>query len=443
MKWKDKQRNSAWRPYNAKTTCYAGRTMALSNPIQLHATHTLSMSERVAILLVAGFGFLVDVYDSVLFAVVRIQSFTSLRIPVAEHLSTGVLLFNLQMTGMVLGGAVWGVLGDKIGRRSALFGSIFLYSLANLLNAFVDSMPMYGVCRFISGFGLAGEVGAAMTMAAEIMPPKYRTYGTAFVSVMGVLGSLLAAAVGDMLPWRWAFASAAIFGFILLVARVSTKESQLFTKISQTGTTVRGSIKMLIAKRERVARLARCVFCAMPLFFLFGILISFAPEIWRGSSDAGKMAATVASLAMYYSLGETAGEVVSGVLSQVMQSRRRVMQLFLSGASVVLIAMLYAPASMFPMFCFPAGFLVGYWGIAMTTTAEQFGTNLRATASTLVPNLMRATVIPMSLLFGLMSSLITPHASATILAVACLAMAFVSVHSMEETFGKDLDFVET
>ncbi|HEY9788823.1 MAG TPA: MFS transporter [Candidatus Obscuribacterales bacterium] len=416
--------------------------MALGNTMQLQATHTLTIGERVAILLVAGCGFLVDVYDSVLFAVVRIQSFTSLQVPAAEHLSTGVLLFNLQMTGMVLGGAVWGVLGDKIGRRSALFGSIFLYSLANLLNAFVDSVPMYGVCRFISGFGLAGEVGAAMTMAAEIMPPKYRTYGTAFVSVMGVLGSLLAAAVGDHLPWRWAFASAAIGGFLLLVARLSTKESQLFTKVSSS-TAVRGSIKMLVASRERVMRIARCVFSAMPLFFLFGILISFAPEIWNGNNDAGKMAATVASLAMYYSLGETAGEVVSGVLSQLMQSRKRVMYLFLSGAAVVLMAMLYAPASMYPMFCFPAGFLVGYWGIAMTTTAEQFGTNLRATASTLVPNLMRATVIPMSLIFGMMSSITTAHMVATILAVACVVISFVSVHSMEETFGKDLDFIET
>jgi MFS family permease len=400
----------------------------------------LPIAQVIPILLIAGLGFLVDVYDIVLFAVVRLPSLVSLGVYPQDSLPAGVFLLNMQMSGMIVGGLIWGILGDKKGRKSVLFGSILLYSLANLANGFVTDVPMYCVLRFLAGVGLAGEVGAAMTIAAEVTPRKHRAYGTAAVAALGVFGAVLASYIGGVLPWRVAFVTAGIAGLLLLLARMSMRETALFSKLAYNDRLERGSLRLLLRK-DRLLRLTRCVLAAVPLWFAIGVVVSFAPEI-RGSAG-GTIAISIAAVALSYSLGETLGEVVCGILSQLLRSRKRAILVFIFGALVSAALVLNSPPQFYALLCLPLGFFVGNWGVVVTSTAEQFGTNLRSTATTLVPNLVRASAIPITVLFSSLSPICGPVVSAMITGGLCFAGAIVSVLMMEETFAKDIDFVET
>jgi putative MFS transporter len=404
------------------------------------ATTDLPIAQIVPILLIAGLGFLVDVYDIVLFAVVRIPSLESLGVAPQNSLAAGVLLLNMQMAGMIVGGLLWGILGDKKGRKSVLFGSILLYSLANLANGFVSSVPVYWLLRFLAGVGLAGEVGAAMTIAAEVTPARYRAYGTAGVAGLGVFGAVLASFIGGILPWRIAFVTAGIAGLLLLLARMSMRETPLFSRIMHNDRLERGSVRLLFQK-DRLLRLTRCVLAAVPLWFAIGVIVSFAPEIRGGAGS--NIVISIAAVALSYSLGETLGEVVSGILSQFLRSRKLAMLVFVTGALVSVALVLNSPPQCYRLLCLPLGFFIGYWSVVMTTTAEQFGTNLRATATTLVPNLVRASTIPITVLFSYLSSICGPVTSAMITGGLCFVGAIVSIALMEETFGKDIDFVES
>lgn len=401
---------------------------------------TLPTAQIMLILLIAGLGFLVDVYDMVIFAVVRISSLLSLGVAQQDSLSTGVFLLNMQMAGMMVGGLLWGILGDKKGRKSVLFGSIVLYSLANFFNGFVTDVSQYCLLRFLAGVGLAGEVGAAMTIAAEVTPRKYRAYGTAAVAGLGVFGAVLASLVGGILTWRMAFITAGIAGLFLLLARMSMKETPLFSKIVENDSLERGSIKLLFLNKDRTLRLLRCVLAAVPLWFVLGVIVSFAPEIRGGVGS--NIVISVAAVALFYSIGETIGEVISGILSQILHSRKSAMLIFLAGAFISMMFVLFGPPKYYGLFCMPLGFFVGSWSVVVTSAAEQFGTNLRATATTLVPNLVRASVIPVTTLFGILTAACGPIISAMITGCVCFLCAVVSILLMEETYGKDLDFVE-
>ena len=390
-------------------------------------------------ILIAGLGFLVDVYDVLLFAILRVPSLADLGVPADKTLEVGVSLLNAQMVGLILGGIVWGVIGDKKGRRAALVGSILCYSLASIANSFVNSVPLYGVLRFITGFGLAGEVGAAMTIAAEITPAKYRTFGTAAVSLMGVFGSLLASYVGGSAPWRHAFLGAGIAGLLLLCIRISMKESALFEKVKAEGKIENLNPFKILRSPRNMLKIMRCVFIALPLFYVFGVLVTFAPEINHAGSNAAVM---VAKIAAFYSIGEAVGEAVCGVLSQALRSRKKVIFLFQFCAFVLTIFTVRSNPDLYTLLCLPLGFFVGYWAVAITTTAEQFGTNVRSTVTTLVPNLMRACQMPTNLGFAAIAHAINPMTSVVILGGISYLLAFTSLFAMEETYAKELDFVE-
>ncbi len=391
-------------------------------------------------LFIAGLGFFVDVYDIVLFLVVRIPSLSSIGVASSDLMAKGLLLLNMQMAGMMVGGVLWGILGDKKGRKSVLFGSILLYSIATLLNGLVHSVPGYAILRFLAGVGLAGEVGAAMTIAAEVTPKKYRGYGTAAVAGLGVAGELLASYVGGVLPWRMAFITAGVGGLVLLLARMSLKETALFEKAAKNLSVQRGNLGLFLKDKKRIWRLLRCVMAAVPLWFALGILVPFAPEIIGNKSN---IAVNVAAIVLSYAIGETSGEVVSGVVSQLVHSRRLALFLFLFGAFCSLIALLKGPPQMYAIFCFPLGFSVGSWSVVVTTAAEQFGTNLRSTATTLVPNLVRGSTIPLSLIFGFLATTFGASNAAMITGCLCILCAGLSIAFMDETFGKDLDFIES
>ena len=340
-----------------------------------------------------------------------------------------------------MGGFIWGVVGDKKGRRAALFGSIILYSLANLLNAAVHHVELYAALRFIAGIGLAGEIGAAMTIAAEVMPAKHRAYGTAIVAGMGVFGSIIASAVGDLMPWRAAYVTCGVLGFLLMLVRLQMKETVHFNKIKDDSQIERGSLRLFFSSPERIIRALRCVLAAVPIWFVFGVLISFAPEVAGAHGAVG--AVSIAQVALVYSFGETTGEVGSGIVSQLLKSRRKTMMLFVAGSTLCTIILFTAPASMYSWICFPLGIFVGVWSVVVTSAAEQFGTNLRSTATTLVPNMVRASAIPITTGFSYLSIYIGASKAACLIGMVCYALAFYSISRMPETFGRELDFVES
>ena len=409
----------------------------ISSPIK----QELSLAELIPVLLVAGTGFLVDVYDIAIFFVVRVSSLKSLGVQEEQLFSTGVGLLNLQVIGMVLGAFIWGVLGDKKGRKFALFGSILLYSIATFLNGFVHSVLTYGILRFIAGIGLAGEVGAAITIAAEVTPAKYRGYATGFVRSLGLAGALLASLAGDRLPWRMAYLIAGSVGFLLLFARMSIKETDIFAQIMSDRKVVRGSVKLLLLNKDRLLRLVRCVLAAMPYWFVFGVLIAFAPEV-SAKLGNGTLTVSVASATFYGAIGTVIGEMGCGVLSQILRSRKKAMLIFLAGLAAFGTAIFKAPVQSYAFICFPLGLLLGYFSVILTTTAEQFGTNLRSTSTILVPNLVRTSVVPITLSFSALSASYGVLAGATIVGSICLIVSLVSILQMEETFARDLNFVD-
>jgi MFS family permease len=401
----------------------------------------LGLSELLVILFVAGLGFFVDVYDLAIFAVVRVASFIGLGISSTQILPTGIFILNMQMLGMIIGGFLWGVLGDKKGRKFTLFGSILLYSIATFLNGFVNSIPTYALLRFIAGIGLAGEVGAAIIIVAEVTPPKYRAYATGIVRGIGLLGAVFACFVGDRLPWRMVYITAGLAGMLLLFARMSIKETNLFVQLLDNTEIKRGSLKLFFSNSKRVLRLIRCVLAAVPQWFLHGVLIAFAPEICHYAGP-GMAIITVAAVMLSSSCGQAVGEALSGVFSQFTHSRKLTMLVFMIGAFISTFILLISPVQYYALLCIPIGFFMGYCSVVLTTTAEQFGTNLRSTATTLVPNLFRASAIPITLMFSSLIPSCGAINSAMITGGLCFAMAFISILFMEETFAKELDFVE-
>ena len=393
--------------------------------------------------IVGALGYYVDLFDITLFGVVRVASLKSLGLTTpAQLMDAGVLLGNLQMGGMLLGGLLWGILGDKRGRLSVLFGSILLYSLANIANGFVTSIEMYGLLRFIAGVGLAGELGAAITLVSESLPPRLRGYGTTVVATCGLMGSVSAALLGQKLDWQHTYILGGCMGLVLLVARFSVFESGMFNRVSHSDVK-RGDFFMLF-KNGRGPKYLRCVFLGMPLWFTSGVIMNFSPEIT--ASMGFKTAISAGNSILYYSIGLAAGDLASGMISQWMESRRRSLAAFLGAGALFLIAFSNSaslPLVLYYTICFFMGVAGGYWAVYVTTVAEQFGTNLRATVATTAPNFVRGSVVVMTLLFAALKSHIPVLQAALVVGVCAYALAFWSLVKLPETYGKDLEYNET
>lgn len=393
--------------------------------------------------IVSALGYFVDIYDLVLFSIVRVASLKGIGVPDDQLLDVGVRLINLQMGGMLLGGILWGVLGDKRGRLSVLFGSIALYSTANILNAFVTTPEMYGLLRFVAGVGLAGELGAAVTLVSETLPRETRGYGTALVAGIGVSGAALAAFVGAHYTWQTAFIVGGVLGFVLLALRVRMFESGLYADIKQRSA-VLGRFSMLFTSKERFCKYLNCILIGVPIWFVISILVTFSPELTKELGATAPVSAGSAILWCY--TGLIVGDLGSGVLSQFMKSRKKVVFLFLSAALALILLFLYSygrDPSYYYLVCFALGCAVGYWALFVTIAAEQFGTNLRATAATTVPNFVRGSVVLVTLLFQAMKPALGLVQSALVVGLGCVAVAYVALHFLTESFGRDLDFVES
>jgi MFS family permease len=391
---------------------------------------------------VAALGYFVDIYDLLLFSIVRVTSLRSLGVEGEQLLVAGERLLNMQMTGMLLGGLIWGVLGDRRGRLSVLFGSIFLYSAANIANAWVQSVEAYAWLRLIAGIGLAGELGAGITLVSEIMPKETRGYGTTIVAATGILGAVVAALVGDIFDWRVSYIIGGVMGFALLALRVGVYESGMFEQVRQIGTS-RGNVLQLFNRWDRARKYLAVILIGIPIWYVIGILITFSPEIGRalGMSEAPSAGRAV----MFAYIGLAAGDFASGFLSQFIGSRRRVVLLFqLLTAAFVAAYFFLAPFTLaaFYALCVALGFGVGYWAVFVTVASEQFGTNIRATATTTVPNVVRGSVVLLTSSVGWLRPQIGVVHSALVVGVVALAIALTALWGIEETFGKDLDYVE-
>lgn len=393
---------------------------------------------------VSALGYLVDVFDLILFSIVRVKSLGDIGVPADQILSTGVLLINMQMGGLLLGGFIWGVLGDKLGRLRVLFASILLYSLATLANAFVQDVWSYAALRLIGGIGLAGELGLCVTLVSELMPKQARGMGTTVIAVVGISGAIFAVAVSKIFDWRTAYIIGGVMGLLLLAARMRLSESALFQKTCDSiAGGRRGDILRLFGSIRSVKKYLCLALTAAPVWAVAGIIVTFAPEIARALGVNGAVNAAEAVLAFY--IGLISGDIGAGIASQEIKSRKRVVRGFLlSMLPVIVLFAVWPPVSPFGyyVYCTLTGAGVGFWALFNQMAAENFGTDLRATATASLPNVVRGLTIPLTLGFKAMTpALGTGMAAVTTLAIA-VVIALIALSHVQDTYHTDLDFIE-
>ncbi len=394
------------------------------------------------IVLVAALGYFVDIYDLVLFSIVRVKSLRGIGIPESDLMEKGILLINTQMIGMLLGGLLWGILGDKKGRISVLFGSIFLYSAANIANAFVHSIEAYAIIRFIAGIGLAGELGAGITLVSESMSKENRGWGAMIVASVGLLGAVCAALVGDYNSWQTAYIVGGVLGIVLLLLRIGVHESGMFKSI-HIEDVHRGDFIKLLKSPLKLKKYIYCVLLGIPIWFLVGIPVTFSPEFGKA---LGIMEPLSAGKAIMFCYGGLAiGDIGSGFLSQYFKSRKRILLSFIVLTFISIAYAIYgkiSSANAWYFACVLMGIAGGYVALFVTVASEQFGTNIRATVTTTVPNFVRGSVVPVTLSFTALKSGMGILNAAFLVGAVTVVLAIWSAWKLPETFGKDLNYIE-
>ncbi|ACL63589.1 major facilitator superfamily MFS_1 [Anaeromyxobacter dehalogenans 2CP-1] len=396
-----------------------------------------------AAVVVAALGYFVDIYDLILFNIVRIPSLTAIGVSGDALVSEGLSVLNWQMVGMLLGGIVFGIVGDKLGRLHILFGSITLYSIATIANGFVHDLATYKALRFVAGLGLAGELGAGVTLVAEILPARLRGYGTMLVASVGVSGAIVGNVVAKTLDWRVAYWVGGGLGLLLLVLRIKVSESGMFQALRHTAVR-RGDFLAVFRGAERFRRYLSSILIGVPIWCSNAILVALAPEFGRTLGVTGPV--TAGDAVMFFYGGLVLGDLSSGFLSQVWRSRRKVVLLFvalLAAANVFyFVAGRGASPALFLGACGLLGIAGGYWAIFVTVAAEQFGTNLRATVATTVPNFVRGLVPVCTLSFQWARPHLGLVGAAAAVSALWFGLALVSAFGLRETFGVELDYVE-
>lgn len=423
--------------------------------------NTVFNRKSLILVVIASLGYFVDIYDLVLFGVVKAESLASIIPHASEAVraSTGKMLFNCQMVGMFAGGLLWGILGDRKGRIKVLFGSILLYSVANIANAFVYDLNSYIVIRILAGIGLAGELGAGITLISELMPKEKRGYGTMIIVCFGALGAVFATLVGSkgealgvwienltgygLQNWQIAYLVGGFLGLLLLVIRMRSLESNLFQEMKEQGIR-KGDLRLLFGNKKNLIKYFQCVAVGIPIWFVVGLLImnskdDFGPYLGLTSISNGYAV-------MYAYIGLSAGDLVAGMLSQLLRSRRKVVMIFLCMTLLVTFSFLYSShqltESTYYLYCFLLGASTGYWAIFVTIAAEQFGTNIRSTAANTVPNFVRGSVFIIVSLFVGLTSIVPTSTAAMVVGLLSLFSAFWGIYHLKETFSKDLNYHE-
>jgi len=404
----------------------------------------------VLLLTVASLGYFVDAFDLVVFSVVRKASIVDLGLATtdASIKTIGLGLENWQALGLLLGGIIWGVFGDKIGRMKVLYGSILCYSIANLLNGFLtpgdNALLFYSGLRFLSGLGLAGELGAAITLVSEAMSASKRGLGTMIVAGFGLLGCALAAWLGAFSSLRWStlFLIGGTAGILLFFLRLGVYESKMF--LTQEKTSVqKGAFFSLFTNGSRFKRFLQCIVVGLPVYFVVGLPVKFATNFGTAFNIQG-VSVPIAIMMCYIFL--SVGDVVCNYTSQVLKSRKKVFYFFNVLNLIAVLFFTYIPPQnawqYHFIYCPLLGFSVGYWALIVTNAAEQFGTNLRATVATSVPNFIRSSFIPIAICFTFLERLVGTIHSAGIIGITCSILALIATYTMKETFGTDLNYEE-
>jgi MFS family permease len=419
----------------------------MKDPIY-HQETTKKIKILNAAVLVAALGYFVDIYDLLLFGIVRTDSLKDLGVTGDAIRNQGEYLISMQMFGMLFGGILWGILGDKKGRISVLFGSILLYSVANIANGMVTTVDGYAFWRLIAGIGLAGELGAGITLVTESLPKEKRGYGTMIVASVGVSGAVVAYLVYQIFQdWRLCYYAGGVLGILLLFLRISITESGMFQKVQQSEEK-KGDFLSLFTHKNRFFKYLQCILIGIPLWFLVGVLITFSPEFAKALGVQG--AETILAgkaIACCYS-GLVLGDIATGLLSQWSQSRKKIMALFLFFNLIMVFVYLNAfgiTATTFYVLCFIMGISVGYWVLFVTIAAEQFGTNIRATVTTTVPNFVRGSLPLMLLIYGYFRDQIFDGdilKSGMVVGALLSIISLMALWKLKETFHSDLNYSE-
>jgi len=414
------------------------------------------------LIIVAALGYFVDIYDLVLFNVVKresleyIQQLQGVDIDIKN---TGIFLFNCQMAGMLLGGILWGIWGDKHGRISVLFGSILMYSLANIVNAFTFDITTYAIVRVIAGIGLAGELGAGITLVSETMDKEKRGYGTMIIVTFGALGAVLAALVGakgafvsaiiaqltgyTLQNWQVVYLIGGFIGLLLLFLRVGAFESDMF-KDMKAREVSKGNFLAIFKKKETALKYLYCILIGLPVWFMIGVPVALSQDIFaKELAIDGVLNGTAV---MFAYLGLSVGDLVSGLLSQLLRSRKKVVYIYLSLSFILLLVFVFMLNGIsvvgYYFICFVIGFVSGYWAIFVSIAAEQFGTNIRSTVTNTVPNFVRGAVLPITMSFTALGGYTGNLYATLIVGIVCILLAAFATYNIKETFAKDLDYFE-
>lgn len=417
-----------------------------------------------ALVIVAALGYFVDIYDLILFNIVKKESLEFLRMAGDSFQDNEIFLFNCQMAGMLIGGLIWGVLGDKRGRLSVLFGSILLYSLANIVNAFVSTVPQYASVRFLAGLGLAGELGAGITLVVESMSKETRGYGTMLIVTFGALGAVFAYWLGKeggdlallvnsqfgthLVNWQMSYIVGGAMGICLLFLRMGTFESGMFQSVKESSVQ-RGNLMILFRNRYLLRRYINCILIGLPVWYIVGILIALCVPI---TAEMGLKDISTGTAVLFTYIGLSAGDLLSGTLSQLRRSRNRIVIAFIT-FSYILTMFFLLPISTasdwFYFICFLLGAATGYWALFITMAAELFGTNIRSTVTNTVPNFVRGSVIPLTTSYKMLADLFEGHLaypkviSAAIVGIVTYVLAFRAIISLQESYHRDLNYSES
>jgi predicted MFS family arabinose efflux permease len=409
-------------------------------------TRSPSSSVFTTAVLVAALGYFVDIYDLLLFAIIRIESLHDLGLTAEQISVDGEAILSWQMWGLLIGGIIWGIMGDKRGRLSVLFGSIILYSLANIANGLVQDVDQYKWIRFVAGLGLAGELGAGITLVSELTAKEKRGVATSLVAGIGLTGAVVAFIMKQNFDWRTCYFIGGGLGLLLLVLRISVFESGMFHDVKKQEVQ-RGNLFMLVNNGDRLKRYVLSILVGLPTWFVIGVLVAFSNDFGREFGikepiDPGKAI-------MYAYAAISIGDILIGFVSQWLRSRKKALYVFYGITAVFMLlfftALWNGTAAAMYWICAGLGFGTGFWAIFVTMGAEQFGTNIRATAATTIPNMVR----------GLLAVFIIPLFQwlrgieglgyvngAIVAAIIIMSIAFIASLLVRETFGKDLNFVE-
>lgn len=407
-------------------------------------THPKQLSLFSIPVLVAALGYFVDIYDLLLFGIVRVESLRSLNLSEEMVKSAGESIISYQMVGLLLGGIGWGVLGDKKGRLSVLFGSILLYSLANIANGFVQTVGQYEWCRFIAGIGLAGELGAGITLVSELIPKERRGVATSLVAGVGLTGAVVAFFISEQFHWRTCYYIGGGLGLMLLLLRISVFESGMFTRIKHEAVS-RGNFLMFFTNRRRFKKYLMAILIGLPTWYVIGILVTFSKEFGEHFNLDEPIKPGKGIMLAYVAI--SVGDILIGLVSQWLRSRKKALFLFY-GLTIIGIVLFFmqqngTAANMY-LICAFLGFGTGFWAIFVTMAAEHFGTNLRATAATTAPNMVRGSLPLMLMLFAWLQdgAGLTYINAGIVTGGVVMTITLVAAFFTEETFGKDLNFLE-